>query len=316
MKLRFQTRESAQDGLFRLAVAEAGAIAQRVHEPCDHTPQDVHAVRLATKRFRAWWHLLRPFICESEFQAQNGHLREAAESLAPQRDCRVALETLSVLRDQAGAGGQQAAVDACIQALTPACNTSRPMAFDAPTELALRKGAHALADSAAALARLPLAITDDWDLLQPGLAASYSRTCRAMRRARHRPTVKDFHIWRTQVKRLYYQLDLLRPVWPGHLKRLTHRLKKLGDLLGEDHDLWVLQELLASQNAGLTSDAIEPVLHLICRRTGDLRRRCLHLGRRALDDKPRTFLRKLGRHYRDWHLPAPVPTAASPVAAA
>ena len=45
-----------------------------------------------------------------------------------------------------------------------------------------------------------------------------------------------FHEWRKRVKDLGYQIQILRDLWPPVLEELRKDLKKLGDLLGEEHD--------------------------------------------------------------------------------
>jgi CHAD domain-containing protein len=53
-----------------------------------------------------------------------------------------------------------------------------------------------------------------------------------------------FHKWRIRVKNLYYELQLLEPVWRKRFKKMLSRLTKLQDKIDDDHDLVVLKGLL------------------------------------------------------------------------
>jgi hypothetical protein len=77
----------------------------------------------------------------------------------------------------------------------------------------------------------------------------------------------------------------------------TRRADRLGDALGEEHDLWMLgvyverhPEVFGRDNA--TRDAL---LRQIRRRRARLRRRALKLGARLYRRKPGSFTQRIGR---------------------
>ncbi len=88
-------------------------------------------------------------------------------------------------------------------------------------------------------------VGDEWRSLGPGLAQVYRSGRRRMRSAlTSGDDAAAFHRWRTRVKVLYYQLQMLNSVWPKRLGKTVAFLRKLEHKLGADHDLSVLKSVL------------------------------------------------------------------------
>jgi CHAD domain-containing protein len=60
---------------------------------------------------------------------------------------------------------------------------------------------------------------------------------------------KAFHKWRIRVKNLFYELQILQPVWPERLKKMLAGLEQLQDEIGVDHDLIVLKRSLRASKS-------------------------------------------------------------------
>jgi CHAD domain-containing protein len=108
------------------------------------------------------------------------------------------------------------------------------------------------------------------------------------------PTVKKLHEWRKQAKYLRYQLELLCAVWPGMMEPLAGQADHLGDLLGDDHDLAVLRQML-TQHPERFDDEEELALlfALIDRRREELETEANLLGRWLFQDSPKDFAQRL-----------------------
>jgi CHAD domain-containing protein len=96
------------------------------------------------------------------------------------------------------------------------------------------------------------------------------------------PTVEKLHEWRKQAKYLRYQLEILTPIWPERMEELAREADRIGDLLGDDHDLAVLRQTLTAnpERFGDEGDQ-EALLALIDRapgRAGAARREPAHAG--------------------------------------
>ena len=84
----------------------------------------------------------------------------------------------------------------------------------------------------------PLPSMDLSDMVEV-IGDSYRRSRKAMRRARETGQSATLHRWRKELKTLWYQLRLARPLATG-VGPLIAKLKRLERELGDDHDLVVL----------------------------------------------------------------------------
>jgi CHAD domain-containing protein len=82
-----------------------------------------------------------------------------------------------------------------------------------------------------------------------------------MAQALERNSDEAFHEWRKEVKYLRYQLEALRTIAPEGLGSRITVLTDLGEVLGFEHDLTVLTNLIeADRRCGVTAAGLPAVL--------------------------------------------------------
>ena len=59
------------------------------------------------------------------------------------------------------------------------------------------------------------------------------------------------HDMRKRMKYLWYQIEILKPIYPGLLKAFASSLESISEKLGNYHDLAVLSEFLSENGSGL-----------------------------------------------------------------
>lgn len=103
------------------------------------------------------------------------------------------------------------------------------------------------------------------------------------------------HDWRKRVKSLYYALDMLGGKRAKGARKSTRRADRLGDLLGEEHDLWMLSVYVEEHPDvfGGDSRARDELLDLIGVRRRRLRKQALKLGARLYKRSPARFTQRL-----------------------
>lgn len=99
------------------------------------------------------------------------------------------------------------------------------------------------------------------------------------------------------MKNLYYALDMLGGRDRKGARGPTRRADRLGDLLGEEHDLWMLAAHIEHHPDifGEDSTTLNALLERIGRRRKRLRKRALRMGTRLYKRKPGSFTRRIGR---------------------
>jgi CHAD domain-containing protein len=263
----------------------------------------VHEARKAIKRMRALARLLRDELGEQEFARVNASLRNAGRRLAGARDADVRLATLRELIERhpralapsRGSSKENGPQREGIRYLEEQLQRER-LNYSQPSDID-----EVLADIAAMrdqLARWSLVDTD-FATLSPGLRRVY-------REGRHRYArcareqgrdEQEVHDWRKRVKSLYYALDMLGAKKAKGARRATRRADRLGDLLGSEHDLWMLCVYVEEHPEAFGTDtaAKDELLRLIEQRRRRLRKRALSLGARLYKRKPGKFTRYIGR---------------------
>ncbi len=100
----------------------------------------------------------------------------------------------------------------------------------------------------------------------------------------------DFHAWRRAVKTHRHQVAALEAIAPRRMKARLDELDRLGDLLGDEHDLTVLEAAIGAELSEIADpEPIDLLLRRIAVRRRNLRRRAQPLGRLLFEERPSAF---------------------------
>lgn len=292
---RLRVGETADEGVRRIAHG-------RVDAALDHLRREakvdgasaVHGARKDLKKLRSLLRLVRADLGKQRYRAEHDRYRDVARLLSGPRDAEVKLTTLAALSD--GYPDEAPASDELRRALE-AERERIASAQAADLEQRLEQAAEAIAAGAADIDAWELA-SSDFELFRAGLQRSYDRGRDAFRALDAGASDAAVHEWRKRVKDLWYQLRLLRPVWPAGMKGPIGAAGELAELLGEHHDLAVLiEDVSARAPAGAGDDAL---IVLARRRQRELLEQALPLGGRLYAEKPKRFADRLGAYWEAW----------------
>jgi len=297
-------RESARNGLVRLYRRHAAAALHRIEHPrkIDRT-EDIHQVRVQCKRMRAILRLLKPAADTEALARENTRLRDAARRLSSYRDAYVAGETLKrIFEDAAPARMGDAARLLGVK--------RRPHKDMGDLDSALKEAAKSLRRSADAFRELVFS-RRGWASIEPGLEDSYRRARKEYHRCLdrgHGHLGDCFHAWRKRVKDLAYQLEILENLPEGVIRKSRKDVRRLGALLGEDHDYIVFAEHVREREKHYLNLAnFRPVRKRLKRRLKALRAKEFALSRVFFADKPRVWVARLAETWRHWKNPEGAP---------
>lgn len=197
-------------------------------------PLTIHELRKNIKKLRALVRLIRPVF--PDYRVENAALRDAGRILAPLRDQAVLATGLRRLGQELG--HPEPDLDALLLRLSAEAPSGPP---DAEAALARHRAA-----LEAIAARLPAwkPSAKGFDALAPGLALSFGRARREMKRALTTPTSEALHNWRKRVKDHWYHARLLAAIWPDAMDAHAEIAGRIGEALGEARDLAILAEAL------------------------------------------------------------------------
>jgi CHAD domain-containing protein len=253
----------------------------------------VHEMRKTIKRMRALARLLRYELGQPELDRINDSLRAAGRRLASERDAEVRLTTLEDLRDR----HPKTLATVGIARLHELLEDERARAGRSPNSGELLEDIAFMRHTLASWRRLDA----DLETIAPGLRRIYREGRRRYSRVRRKHAENtEIHDWRKRVKALYYALDMLGGSQTGRACATTMRAERLGDMLGEEHDLWMLAVYVKEHTAALGEDGSARTLAAaIERRRKRLRKRALGLGARMYAHKAGDFTRRISKRLAD-----------------
>jgi CHAD domain len=247
----------------------------------------VHEARKDLKRARATLRLLRGAIGDPAYRRANRRLRDAARPLSRVRDAKVLVDTVAQLRADAANGPRRTELEALEQELRSDRRQARDAVLNgAGVVTGIRRSIRVVRS---AIGRWPEP-TDD--ALRRGVERIYRKGRKAFSDAEADRSDATLHESRKQTKYLGKALEVLEPGagMAARAKR-ARRAESIADVLGDDHDLAVLEQRLAARAA--SASAGRAIVTRIERRRKQLQRKAAKQSRRLYRRKPGAFVEAL-----------------------
>ena len=275
MSFCIQNGESADQALHRLLNERTQRARKKLTEPLGDAA--IHEARRELKRVRAVLDLAQAHVRSKDHRRWRRRLHRCSQELAGARDARARVQSLSLISavDRAGiANGFWKGLDRRLHkeasTLTRRLNRQhRPRR--------VRRWLKELAEEF----RSRRWAVPGWPELGERIRETYRRGRRCLRRVQAKPSARNQHRWRRCTKELGYQLALLQPKDSTSLAGWAHGLERLGDHLGEDHDLFLLREFVRSERwePPFKADR-DKLLRVIQERRREISADALNLGKR------------------------------------
>ena len=286
MAWRFEPGEGLQQAFRRVSLEEIAKVRASLGGTDGDRGEAIHEARQAFKRLRALCRLARPAL-GANFAAENRRWRDAGQLLSDSRDMTVVLESFDSLAAECSTNRKMARLRARL-AGSGARNGSDDFKEKLRQLFALLDNAET---SAAELA---------WPSSEPVLLRGFKRTQKRLRRdwkaARKEPASERFHCWRKRTKDQSAQLRLFRRILPPACHHRIDVEKETAELLGQDHDLWVLSERLRSALIpGDLADARDLLLAKIEKQRAELQREAFHKGKSFSSQKAKALAQSVGK---------------------
>lgn len=288
MPFCFKRKESVEKAVRRICCERIDA-AQKCLQRENHL-EGVHDVRREIKKLRAVLRLVRGEIGKKVYGKQTELLRDAANCLTAMRDAHVKLNALKELVKRR----KRSHFQQIQNALRQNCRDEEQKFLKSNSVAKVKDILQKLKRQAKDL-EIP---SDDWPAICSGMKKSYRRGRETFERVRSELLPENFHEWRKRVKDLWLQIRLLCPASPKKLNAMADESESLGNLLGDDHDLFLLLESVIEKNLNrVETTALEK---LICHRQKELHAAALKTGTRFYSETPKHFCNRIRNYWNDW----------------
>ncbi len=272
----------------------------RGEKEANDTP--VHQTRKHLKKARAALQVVADEIGRSPFKKQDHSFRDIARLISEVRDAEVRLQTVRQLQEITRRTSQQT--------------------FRKTEELLLAELEHFIAafagwqkQAAPQLEKLQEEI-EAWPIqnldckrIRCAGQRAYKAARDALDCAKTKPTPANFHEFRSEAKRLLYQLRILRPINPLVVGALIDDLDSVAEVFGRSHDLYFLGERLRRIDSQPPARETRELVAVIEASEAELQDRGVDLAERFFEERPRVFGHRLGSWLQQW-LRGEAPTVA------
>ncbi|MGD9784483.1 MAG: CHAD domain-containing protein [Hyphomicrobiaceae bacterium] len=231
--------DEPMDEAWRRIAGEQLETALRLLTTASDRSGAIHETRKSMKRVRALLKLVRSGLSPKDYKRENKRFAGIARLLAGARDAEVIAATAHDLSQEAGPEARSAA-----RALQSAAGrASQEAAGTARVEPHVKDAVRAIKRAMREIGGLKVAPA--FGAVRRGLAKSYRAGRRGMQRAMADDHDEDFHEWRKAVQAHWRHMALMSRAWPDLFEARMTLAKEMSDLLGEDHDLYMLIEKAA-----------------------------------------------------------------------
>ena len=278
--LSLERHESLDDGLTRIARLAIDLARGHLSDSAGDTATAVHEARKRFKEIRAVLRLGR-YGLDGDFKTLNVAFRDTARALAPAREAAALAAMAKRLRARTRDPLER-------RALTRVARLLREDSGDR------RGGLSSTLPDVSFSAR-----GTQW--FERGLCRVYRDGRRAFRQARDLRTAAAIHEWRKRVKDLWYVTEIVAPAWPAVMDPRAAMLHDLSRLLGDHHDVWTLNELVAQQRRRFGRFTVRRIAAIAARRLAEIEPAAFAQGALAYADSPRGWSGSVVAYWRAWN---------------
>lgn len=269
------TKTSGVAGQVRAIGLEQVQKALAATEQVSDFDETVHSLRRRCKKLRGLLRMTQPHF--KDFSAHNAMVRDAADLLGGARDARVMVQTLDALiGDETGHAG---AVEA-IAARQFLVGRLEQLSQDADQSEPLQRFAVIFRKLESSIERWKF---DErgFTVIGDGLQQTYRQFRKLAAQADSDESPEVLHDWRKQAKYHGHHVTLLSKAAPDILGTRAKSVDRLGDYLGDHHNLAVLGDTL--REAGL--DDIDAIEGAIAVKQHELWQSAIALGRQLAAER-------------------------------
>jgi CHAD domain-containing protein len=292
MTYRLDPATRINDGLRRVAFAELDLAHTALGAPPERH-SGVHSARKCLKRLRSLLLLVRPGIPEPAFASLTDSIATIARGLSAARDAQALADAVDKLARETESGPG----DGAIQSLRGWLQKRRHAAEQNLEASAASEAMRALLELRPRFAGLAV-YPDDFSPLAEGLRLCYRDARQAFRASLASDSAEDVHEWRKGVQHHWRQMQLLAPCWPSELNARVEASRTLSQLLGDDHDIALLTQLVATPTMTFGKpEEIAAFLKRCRRRHKTLRKQAREKAELLFVEKPRPFTDRIASYW-------------------
>jgi CHAD domain-containing protein len=294
MAYRIKRKERVGRGIRRILREQLSRAVEMARDRDGAQEERVHDVRTRLKRSRAALELIGGEVGKKAKKTDR-LLRNRGRRLARPRDVVVQAHTFRIL----GTRLSRELPAGLLERMRGVGEQLRRTLDAQAVEKELRRAARSLKRLRRRLRRWP--VKHDRRAVGRGITRTYREARRALAAVRAAPTPERFHDWRKKVKVLSNELRIVGRAVPELATRYLAKVEKLGELLGQVHDLDCVAATAKKHPRWFGSDAdCEAVRGLVAEHRVVLEREAFALAAGVFAGRPRDVRALIETGWKTW----------------
>ena len=278
----------------------------------------IHETRKSMKRARALLKLFRPGLSAADYKREKKRFGDIGRILSGDRDRAVMSATAAALAEQTTGKARVAAKALVSELETPALapvvimpdvvpdgreasGLAKALVLDEVLQQKaqrVRVAIAALEEAGKSLKKLKVK-SRSMGVVHAGLEQSYRNARRDMMVAYRTGVDERFHEWRKSVQAHWRHMLLVDRAWPDVFAARAQLAKEMSDLLGEDHDLYVLIGTVDSRTQqGAEGAGYDALVRAARVRQEEIRAELEAKGEALFAETTRSFLKRVDAYWR------------------
>ncbi|QDU08924.1 CHAD domain-containing protein [Gimesia aquarii] len=297
MGYQFKQEESLASGVQRIAQEQLSQAICELQNPKRDRHQAIHEVRKQFKKLRG---LIR-LVCSGlgdDFSRLNIWYSAAGRRLSRVRDAESMLESLKKLSKRFSDSGHEALFSEFERKLLIRRQNIVEEWIDLDREL--EKLSEQLEEARDSVGNWKIEGAVE-KIISHGLKQTYQQGAKALKKIHRHPNDELLHDCRKASKNHLYHMRLIVDFWQPVISARIVELDRLNDLLGDDHDLAVMTQLVQNEERVLeTSTDIDLLLKMIKQQREELQSAAFEIADRVYAEKPKAFARRMRTYWNLW----------------
>lgn len=294
MAYRIKRKERVGKGIRRIVREQLRRAIETAGDRDGNRDERVHDVRTRLKRSRAALELIEAEVGK-RVKKTDRRLRDRGRRLARPRDMVVQAHTFRIL----GARLSRELPTGLLERMRHVGEQLQRTLDEKAVEKELRRTARSLRRLRKRLRKWP--VKRDRRAIGEGVTNTYREARRALAAVHAEPTPERLHDWRKRVKLLSNELKIVGRAVPELATRYLAKVEKLGDLLGQIHDLDCVAATAEKHPRWFGSDAdCEAVRGLVAEHRVALEREAFALAGGIFAGRPRDVRELVVTGWKTW----------------
>lgn len=293
MSYRIKRSEAVQHAMRRIAHEQLAKAIAEIDDSLLDRQQVIHQVRKRCKKLRGLIRLVRP-VLGKRYAQENEAFRDAAGRLSALRDAFVQIEVYDRLMEQYASPMQRDACSVVRQQLALRRDQIDPQEINR----CLAEARQRLADAQSRASKWKLSCSG-FDAWAGGFAKTHAGARLSLRACSKEPSTPALHDWRKHIKYHGYQTRLIAGICPELLKPYVKVLDALGESLGDDHNLAVLQESIQTiPTEPANRIDVEAFVSVLNQRRQMIQQTAIPQGQRIFAESSKAFMTRLNKYWK------------------